>query len=201
MSNYQFSPSPSYGIGDYPFVTWENGFSEEELNQIIKIGSSLEMLEGKVDSENNLKKDVRRALTSWIEYNNDTAWLYDRLAYITRCLNGKFYKFDLYGFSEHMQFTEYKAEDQGHYTWHIDTGLNPENSFSPRKLSIVLQLSDPEEYEGGDLELFTSDPPLQILKCKGLVAAFPSYTLHRVTPVTKGIRRTLVVWTTGPSFR
>jgi PKHD-type hydroxylase len=71
----------------------------------------------------------------------------------------------------------------------------------PRKLSVVLQLSDPSEYEGGDLEIMNCSEPTQVKKEKGLVTAFPSFMLHRVTPVTKGIRRTLVVWLTGPRFR
>jgi PKHD-type hydroxylase len=65
----------------------------------------------------------------------------------------------------------------------------------------VLQLSDPDEYEGGNLEILSSREPTVIEKKKGLVSVFPSYILHRVTPVTSGVRKTLVVWTTGPKFR
>ncbi len=72
---------------------------------------------------------------------------------------------------------------------------------SPRKLSMVLQLSDPSEYEGGDLELFTSANPIITKKQKGIIHAFPSYVMHRVTPVTKGVRKTLVVWIAGPRFK
>ena len=66
---------------------------------------------------------------------------------------------------------------------------------------MVLQLSDPLEYVGGDLQIFTSPEPTSVDKEKGLIAAFPSYVLHKVTPVTQGTRKTLVVWVCGPSFK
>jgi PKHD-type hydroxylase len=62
-------------------------------------------------------------------------------------------------------------------------------------------LSDPEEYQGGQLEVYTGVAPQEIKKEKGLISLFPSYVLHRVTPITSGIRKTLVVWICGPSFR
>ena len=70
-----------------------------------------------------------------------------------------------------------------------------------RKLSLVVQLSDPEDYEGGDLEIYTGHEPLVVKKKKGMTAFFPSYQLHGVTPVTKGTRYSLVVWVHGPAFR
>jgi PKHD-type hydroxylase len=69
-----------------------------------------------------------------------------------------------------------------------------------RKLSLVVQLSSPDEYEGGGLEIMASSEPVQVTKEKGLICAFPSFILHRVTPVTKGTRRTLVIWIAGPDF-
>jgi PKHD-type hydroxylase len=78
---------------------------------------------------------------------------------------------------------------------------NVPNDNVPRKLSMVLQLSHPSEYEGGDLELMTGNVPHICKKEKGLLYAFPSYILHRVTPITNGTRRTLVVWTSGPRFK
>ena len=73
--------------------------------------------------------------------------------------------------------------------------------MAPRKRSLVLQLSDPSDYEGGDLEFFVSAEPTPVERKKGLIVAFPSFVLHHVTPVTSGTRRTLVVWLSGPKFR
>jgi PKHD-type hydroxylase len=97
-----------------------------------------------------------------------------------------------------MQYTIYEGNDLGHYDWHLDAG---NTSIPPRKLSFILQLSDPDSYEGGDLQIMNSTEPTTVKKEKGFAVVFPSYTLHRVTPVTKGIRKTLVIWVTGPTFR
>lgn len=196
MSVYQLAPPPSLATGENSFATWENGFSDEQLARIIELGDGLPLAPailgtGAVDA------GVRVSETGWIELNSDTVFIYDTLAYIARHLNGEFFDFDLFGFVEHLQYTVYR-DNGGHYDWHTDRG---DMSLSPRKLSLVLQLSDPSEYEGGDLELLTSTEPTIMKKAKGLVIAFPSFVLHRVTPVTSGVRRSLVVWLSGPKFR
>jgi PKHD-type hydroxylase len=71
----------------------------------------------------------------------------------------------------------------------------------PRKLSISLMLSDPSEYTGGDFEIMTGKSPTQVLQPKGRAIAFPSYMMHRVTPIITGVRRSLVVWVLGPKFK
>jgi PKHD-type hydroxylase len=88
--------------------------------------------------------------------------------------------------------------DNSHYDWHQD--INPNTFNSPRKFSLVLQLSDPSEYEGGNLEIF-SDKIHVVEKKRGMVVGFPSYMPHRVTPVVSGIRKSLVIWVCGPPFR
>jgi PKHD-type hydroxylase len=201
MAQYSFLPSPTFGVSELPFATWRGGFTDEELNKIVECGDALEKQKAFVggSSIDDDISNIRESQISWIQMSNDTMWIYDRLAYIARQLNGQFYKFNLYGFNEEIQYTTYNADTEGHYTWHVDAG--PSNAGAPpRKFSIVVQLSDPNDYEGGDLEIFTSANPTQVDKERGIVAAFPSYTLHRVTPVTKGIRKSLVIWVTGPAF-
>jgi PKHD-type hydroxylase len=197
MSNYRFAPSPTFGKANEPYLFWQDGFTDEEIAQVIEMGEARVKEKAKVGGGLEVK-DIRVTNVSWLELNQDTEWLYDRLAYIARKLNGEYYNFDLYGFWEHLQYTVYDGAEDGHYDWHIDAGSNDE---CPRKLSVVLQLSDPSEYEGGELQLMTGKDSTAIEKKKGFLVAFPSYTLHRVTPVTSGIRRTLVVWITGPAFR
>lgn len=200
MSLYQFPPTPNFGVTEHEFVTWQDGFTPEELDKIIEVSESRIKQEAVVgtkgEGENN--PTVRVSDVAWLELANDTGWIYDRLAYIANQLNGQFYKFDLYGFAEHFQYTVYEAEKNGHYDWHIDGGVERN---APRKFSIVLQLSDPDSYEGGDLEVLSGPSSNRVLRQRGMIAAFPSYRLHRVTPVTKGIRKTLVAWIAGPSFR
>jgi PKHD-type hydroxylase len=74
-------------------------------------------------------------------------------------------------------------------------------SGSLRKISVVIQLSDPTEYEGGELQVMNGEEPYRVCnKEKGSLIMFPSFLLHRVTPVTKGCRRSLVLWISGPPF-
>jgi PKHD-type hydroxylase len=82
------------------------------------------------------------------------------------------------------------------YGWHQDYGAE-----ISRKLSIAVQLTDPSEYEGGNLQVKTSSEPQNVRKQRGLITIFPSYVLHQVTPVTQGSRQSLVAWVSGPAFR
>lgn len=196
MSVYSLAPSPALATGEIPFATWENGFTAEQLERIREIGDALPLSPASLGGD-VLDDSIRRSETGWMDLNADTGFIYDTLAFIARQLNGQFFDFDLFGMVEHLQYTVYR-DNGGHYDWHLDRGVS---SPAPRKLSMVLQLSDPDEYEGGDLQVYTSAEPTTVVKQKGLVAAFPSFVLHRVTPVTKGTRRSLVVWLAGPKFR
>ena len=89
---------------------------------------------------------------------------------------------------EPFQLAEYREGD--FYDWHCDIG----RGAMTRKLSASLQLTDPNEYDGGALELWGAAP---INRTQGALLVFPSYTLHRVTPVTRGVRHSLVAWATG----
>lgn len=182
------------------FVTWEGGFTEEELDLAESYFNSLDpdkaIIHGKDKDEEY--GEIRRSKTAWVSNGSDIEWFYDRMAYIARQLNAQFYKFDLYGFHEHFQYTIYDSDDKGHYDWHLDGGSM---NLPPRKLSLVLQLSNPDDYEGGELQVLAARDPIAVKKERGLVAAFPSYRLHRVTPVIKGVRKTLVAWCCGPAFK
>lgn len=196
MSVYFLAPPPSIATGEHSFVTWENGFSEEELNEIDRIGSSLIVSESSIQNS-VIDTSIRKSKNSWIGLSNESQFLYDKIGWISRQLNGQFFDFDITGFFEDFQYTIYDS-DSSHYDWHLDRGSA---KSAPRKLSVVLQLSDPSEYEGGDLEFYIGQTPTKLEKRKGLVVAFPSFVLHRVTPVTKGVRKSLVVWLSGPKFK
>lgn len=197
MSVYHLAPSPSIALPEIPFATWENGFTDEQLASIREFGDRLALSKASLGG-GTTDEIIRDCETGWIEYGPETAFIYDTLGFIARNLNGQFFDFDLFGFVEHLQYTVY-GEEGDHYTWHLDRGTG--TSGPPRKLTLVLQLSDPDEYEGGDLQIQAGAEPETIEKRKGLIAAFPSFMLHRVTPVTSGVRRSLVVWLTGPRFR
>jgi len=198
MSVYHLLPSPAF-IGEENFATWSDGFTDEQIQKIIEICDGYTQQEASV-GPGKVNKVVRKTDIAWIDHTPETSFIYDSLGYIARQLNGQFFNFDIWGFQEDLQYTVY-GQEESHYTWHMDRGMSKSSGSAPRKLSLVLQLSDPDEYEGGDLQLFTQPETITIEKKKGLVVAFPSFIMHRVTPVTKGTRRTLVVWLTGPSFR
>lgn len=185
-----------------PFAYWENAFNNDELNWLqYKASEAKEQARVGVDyNENAFKAEVRRSEINWLQYTNETHWVYERLAHVVSSLNSQFFFFDLTGFGEHFQLTNYHEKYAGKYGWHVDIGNSP---ITPcRKLSLVLQLSDPVEYDGGILEIkpFT-DEVIKLKKQRGTIVCFPSFCLHQVTPVTRGCRQSLVSWITGPSFK
>ncbi len=93
--------------------------------------------------------------------------------------------------------TRYHEEDQGHYTWHMDGGKKTAN----RKISVSVQLSDSSDYEGGNIGLFYTRNERVASRDRGAIVTFPSWVMHRVTPVTRGVRYSLIAWIVGPRWR
>lgn len=98
-----------------------------------------------------------------------------------------------------VQFAVYEKGD--HYDWHLDTNWADPTSLYDRKVSIIIQLSEEDSYSGGELELDVAKDQQPFLKEKGSVLVFPSFIRHRVKPVTKGTRKSLVAWVEGRCFR
>lgn len=174
---------------------FKGAFTPEECGKIIEIGNARIIDKSRIRGD-EVANDIRDSKNSWIMPGDDSHWIFRRVTDVIVDLNSKFFKFDLYGFIEGFQFTRYDAPG-GKYDQHIDRGLNTWT----RKLSFTLQLSDPKDYVGGDLELYYGKDPTVPTKEQGFVTVFPSYVMHRVTPVTKGTRYSLVAWITGPSFK
>ena len=175
---------------------YNGAFSKEECQQIIKYAKSQPLQEAYLGRE--LKKNIklRKSKVSWLTPSLELQETYKKLTDIVTEINNKYFNFDLYGFGEAIQFTQYKAPG-GKYGKHIDKCLNG----SVRKLSLIVQLTDPEKYEGGDINLYINDNPIKLDRTLGNVYLFPSYVMHEVTPVTKGERCSLVAWLTGPRFK
>ena len=157
----------------------------------------------------NLKKK-RNSNIVWL---NDT-WIYKEIhPYIHEANKLAGWNFN-WNFSESCQFTKYKLNQ--HYDWHCDSwesayaNADNKDTFGKiRKLSVTCSLSDPKDYEGGELEFdfrnMDPDKPT-IRKCaeisqRGSIVVFPSHVWHRVKPVTKGTRYSLVIWNLGYPFR
>lgn len=194
---------PRHSVGKDFVAYWEGFLNEDEINKILAMPEWLESSEGCVGGAGDtsmVDKNARRTDVSWIGLRPDTAWLWEKLANVIADVNRQFFKFDLTGCYEPIQLGVYKETDNGHYNWHCDA--SPTDKNVPRKLSMSLLLSDPSEFEGGELQAKTACDEIHTLDMtKGRAWFFPSYTLHRVTPVTKGVRRSLVLWVGGPEFR
>ncbi len=171
---------------------WKDAFTKEECEKIINIAKNKGLIQGTTFG----KPDVRKNKVSWLFSNDDMEWVFRRVTDIILNLNDKFFKFDIFGLNEGFQFTNYKAPSDK-YGKHVDSALNT----LVRKLSISIQLTDPKEYEGGELYLYNSDKGDLMDKTQGTLIMFPSYILHEVMPVTKGERNSLVTWVTGKQFK
>ena len=165
------------------FAYVSDAFTKEECEKIIAIGKNKGLIEATVVGT-AAEHQVRKSKVSWL-YPDDIAWVYRRVTDIVLHANEKFFRFDIFGLNEGFQFTNYVAPSNK-YGKHVDRGLN----IPVRKLSISIQLSDPEEYEGGDLCLHGGDSGMSMDKKQGTLILFPSYTLHEVMPVTK-VKETL----------
>ena len=171
----------------------DNLFTPEECAQIITIGNA--KLEEATVAGGKTKKDVRESQIAWL-YGSDIEFAFRRVTDGILNINNQFFNFDLFGLAENFQFTRYDAPT-GHYGMHIDKMLNG----TVRKLSLTIQLSSPEDYEGGELALQIGKEADLMPKELGKMLVFPSYVLHEVRPVTKGTRYSLVAWVTGKPFK
>jgi PKHD-type hydroxylase len=179
------------------FYWFENGFSKQELDRVLKQVDTLPFHKASTFGESD--KSVRSSSVKWIPQTDEWAWLYTKLMEFAEQANNTLWNFDLVSAPELIQYTEYYASENGHYDWHQDIGPN---EGSLRKVSITVQLSDADEYEGGDLELWQGGPAAsQAPRGAGVVFIFPSYMMHRVTPVTKGTRKSFVLWVGGEHFK
>lgn len=174
---------------------FRKGLTDDEIARVLGVVDDLRPVKGEVD-KGGLDKEYRRSKLRWIPTQEPHLWLYAKLGAFTNNANAALWHFALKGMAE-IQFAEYQSSVQGHYDWHMDVGKdNP-----LRKISVSVQLSGSEEYSGGDLQLMTRREPATMSRDKGAVVVFPSYCLHRVTPVTRGVRRSLVAWVVGPPYR
>jgi PKHD-type hydroxylase len=183
--------------GIEPFTTWDGAFTAEELDAIVAYGDAMGQAEATLlEPADDHNSSFRRTRISWIEESQETLWLFRKLVGAASTINQQAYCFDL-GALESLQYTVYHAGEGGHYDWHVDHGRTPRR----RKLSLSLQLSAPTDYEGCELQIYASNQIDTAPRTRGTLIAFPSYTLHRVTPITAGTRKSLVMWCSGPRFR
>jgi len=181
-----------------PLTVWRDVFTPRELDTIEAIGDRLMPMRAEIAGRKDQADHMRITRVAWMERNPETAWLYERIEAAVLQLNAEFYHYDLFGLVESFQYAVYDGAEGGHYNWHVDHG---EYNQEPRKISLSLQLTDHAQYEGCNLVMQAGDGPYVAERFRGTLIAFPSYVLHRVTPIESGTRKSLVIWVGGPKFR
>ena len=159
-------------------------FLEEELQQVIDYGDALSLSDGKV-KDDKVDYNIRDSRIAWIHPNTETQWLFSRAILV--------FKSSLpFSSLQSMQYTVYDSKGS-HYDWHRDIGSGDE-IMKARINVAVLQLSDPGDYKGGVLQIKHQDTVIDVMKMRGMTTTFPIQLEHRVTPVTSGVRKTLIMW-------
>lgn len=186
----------------------ESAFSEEEVDLAVASLQDGEKEQGQIgtieeDAETLLK--FRSSRVSFINYSKEYSWLFNKFNKIIQNVNEEYYNFDLNGY-DFVQYSEYLANEKGHYDYHIDLMMDmipqKDYDFLYRKLSFSLCLNQQgTDYSGGDFKIKTGAEEVSMKLNKGDMLVFPSFILHKVEPVTEGVRKSLVGWVTGPKFK
>lgn len=199
------------------YYYWEEALDKDTCEKIISLGLGKVPEEGLVHRKEDKSQDEgsvavldqRRSLVSWL----DEPWIYELLQpYIHTANREANWNFE-WDFTEMLQFTVYEKgqhynwhPDQNSYPYHHDDGPNFEGKI--RKISASIILNDPSEYEGGELEFdlgrINGEPATETcdqMTKQGSIIVFPSFVYHRVKPVTKGTRYSLVMWNIGYPYK
>lgn len=178
----------------YWFHAGSGGLRQDQIDHFHELAKGIMPQAAKVFKGNEENRDIRRSEIRWMTHNQ---WALDTLHWYAKEANRKAFNVDLDKVAD-IQYTQYFATDEGHYDWHHDIHWNNDAGYD-RKLSITICLTDPDDYEGGDFEFNECGSPPR--PNPGDVLVFPSYLRHRVTPVTRGTRTSIVAWFEGPRWR
>lgn len=204
----------------YPIYWVDNFLTDDEIEKIKTYARSLITQNAKVGVEQEKEKKEftldyhiknpnkgivpRKRITDikWIRLNESTNWLFKKIINKINEVNSKNFDLQL-KYVEDLQFSEYTEKKGGFYAKHYDCGLKKslDNYVDIRKLSFTIQLTDENEYEGGELIFHLDKKEKEAPKSKGTIIFFESDILHEVKPVTKGVRHSLVSWVHGPNLR
>jgi PKHD-type hydroxylase len=166
-------------------------WTQREIDEICYLGESIGVEDAKITGKKALNYDTRHTEIAWLKPMEETFWIYEKLWPL-------FYPRWQVNRLEPVQFSVYRSGS--HFDWHNDNGLRPEGqlwtltTISSRVASAVINLSRPEDYDGGDLYIKHPSGIVKTPNHRGSMTMFTSCMYHKVTPVTRGIRKTLVCW-------
>lgn len=196
---------------DYSYWYFKSALSKNFCNEVIKFAKKQKPKIGKTFSKNKDLKKFRHSNIVWL----NEPWIYNEITpYLRDANKNSNWNFEIDS-AENCQFTIYNKNQ--YYHWHqdslpkpYDTPTNINLHGKIRKISVTCSLSDSNDYKGGELEFLQNEEidceKTKIIKCKeiseqGSLVFFPSFIYHRVTPVTKGTRYSLVIWFLGKPFK
>ena len=192
----------------YPWVCRDGTFNAEELAKLCQLGDqgtddATVFVDAKGEGP-SINANMRVSKTRFFAPSEEHAWIFNRFNEAIRDINSRWFGFDINGYDK-FQYTEYHASENGHYDWHVDMCLGdtlPANMYETRKLSLSLILNEPSvDYQGGDFQLKWGEKEVNAVSARGRIIAFPSWMMHRVTHLTEGVRKSIVIWVSGPKFQ
>jgi PKHD-type hydroxylase len=191
------------------YVFKPSAFPAGFCDRVMEEGEKLKILTGAtlgLKGKLGTNTKARDSKLAFFDLEPQFQWIFDTVLEPVFAANKQHWHFHVSA-CEAMQYTTYGVGQ--FYGWHVDQHSEPypDGPFKglTRKLSITIQLSEPDDYEGGEFELrdycdYDSVQTITGIRPRGSVFVFPSFLMHRVTPVTRGVRRSLVCWIVGPPF-
>jgi len=181
-------------------IVWHDLFSDVELVSLERYCDGLVLEPAQVQGDGY--NSIRTSKVAWVERDTEaTQTLYLKMEKIVLRLNADYFRSDLSGLTT-LQYAVYSQTEAGYFDWHIDYARDSANpAQEPRKITLSLQLSDAESYDGCELEVRAAHLIDVAPRQRGTLVAFRANALHRVTPITRGVRKSLVAWAAGPEYR
>jgi PKHD-type hydroxylase len=185
-------------IYNTPYWYWENVLEDEWINKLHKLAKKTILKKGRVGPKLDVNKNIRNSNIAFF----DERWIHTKLHhFVTKANQQAGWNFEWFR-TEDVQYTEYLLNQ--FYDYHQDCHVVPTSNNRQRKLSVIVSLNDSSEYKGGEFKIMLSPKEIvevPALRKKGSVVVFPSNLWHKVEPVTKGKRYSLVAWAEGFSFK
>jgi PKHD-type hydroxylase len=181
-------------------VVWRDLFSAAQLDAMERQCDELVLEQARLTGGKSVE-NIRATQVAGLPRDARTEELYLRMEAAVLRLNAELFRFHLTGLLA-MQFAVYSHDRGGYFDWHSDYGRDAADpGLEPRKITLSLQLSDGASYDGCNLEVRAAYPTDVAPRERGTLVAFRANALHRVTPITRGMRKSLVIWAVGPEFR
>ena len=174
-------------------------FTPDQCKQIIECGHRQKPEEAQVGmGKPGGGTDTNKRVTTigWIPFK-EMQPMYDQINKFIQKANRNHFGFGDIQITEQAQFTEYP--EGGFYDWHTDTDVTMQHEPPVRKISMTCLLSHESEFEGGELQIEKEKNKVKLVQ--GQAIFFASFLLHKVAPVTRGVRKSLVMWFGGPPLR